>query len=72
IEVIEGPFLKQGGLTFFIPPCEGIDNSAGMITLCCAFLLVAPSGVSGSGTLAYIRWTVVRYGSSKIHFGIPG
>ncbi|MDI6841141.1 MAG: T9SS type A sorting domain-containing protein [bacterium] len=48
-----------------------IDNATGIITLCCCSLS-RTSSVTGSGTIAYIKWTVVRYGSSKIRLGREG
>jgi len=50
VNITEGPFLKQGGETFFWPI---INNTGGYILADCT-LLGNVSGVNGDGTLATI------------------
>jgi len=61
--VLEGPFLKQGGTT---SPQSSIDNVGGFLTIGNA-LVGAPTGVSGSGILAIIEFHVKSYGSTLLH-----
>ena len=63
---MEGPFLKQGGETLFVPP-ENIYNGEGAIQShgCCIFTTSIP--VSGSGTLASITFKVIAPGTSTLH-----
>jgi len=58
LSVIEGPFLKQGGNTFF---WSKINNSAGYMIVDCT-LLGNISGVSGNGTLAIVEFYVETIG----------
>lgn len=60
VEVTEGPFLKQGGQTFFPEP--KINNTAGYILVDCTLLGDVP-GVNGSGTLAYVKFYAEMQGS---------
>jgi hypothetical protein len=53
LEVTEGPFLKSTGRpTLFIAQ---MDNNAGWVTVACCLMDSLP-GVSGSGTLMYIKF----------------
>jgi hypothetical protein len=63
LSVTEGPFLQQGGSTFWIG--AGINNNAGWISPCCAVILGSGS-VSGTGTIAYIKFQVVDRDSGGI------
>ena len=58
VAVTEGPFLKQGGGTFFWPK---INNTEGYITVDCTLLGNIP-GVNGSGAVATIQFHVKESG----------
>jgi len=58
VNVIEGNFLKQGGLTFF---WQIINNAEGYILVDCTLLGNVP-GVSGSGTLATVKFYAENQG----------
>ena len=60
LNVIQGPFLKQGGGTFFWPK---INNTAGYILVDCTLLGDVP-GVNGSGTLATVKFYAKNQGES--------
>lgn len=62
--VTEVPFLTGGGATFF----DGgtIDNTAGEISFVFDTLLGPGPGVTGSGLLDAISFTVLRHGSGTI------
>ena len=62
--VTEGDFLAGAGSTFFIP--GSIDNAAGTITFTANTLLGPVAGVSGTGTLAAIRFAGVGLGTSPV------
>jgi hypothetical protein len=62
VDVVEGPFLKQGGSTFFN---KTIDNSAGYILAYCTLLYDVP-GVNGSGTLATVEFYAEMGGTSPL------
>jgi len=64
VNATEGPFLKSGGNTFFIPT---INNTAGYIKLDCT-LLGNISGVSGRGTLGTIQFHVKANGNCNLDF----
>ncbi len=61
---MEGPFLSSGGDTSFVPGV--IDNSAGTIGLTVDSLFDIVPGVSGSGTLAVLRFQTLAGGVSPI------
>jgi hypothetical protein len=54
--LVEGPFLKSGGSTAFLPGT--IDNNAGVVTFCGDGLLGALTGVSGSGILITFQFQI--------------
>ena len=58
LNVTEGPFLKQGGDTFF---CLKINNTAGYMIVDCTLLGNVP-GVNGDGTLAIVEFYVETIG----------
>jgi len=60
VNVTEGNFLEQGGETFFWPI---INNTEGYILVDCT-LLGNVSGVSGSGTLATVKFYAENRGGS--------
>jgi len=60
VDVTEGPFLKQGGDTFF---AKKTNNTAGNILVDCT-LLGNVSGVSGNGTLATVKFYAEVQGES--------
>jgi hypothetical protein len=62
VSVIEGNFLKQGGLTFFWPV---MNNAEGYILVDCT-LLGDVLGVSGSGTLATVKFYAENQGESLL------
>ena len=62
IDVTEGPFLKQGGETFFT---YQKNNSAGYILVDCTLLGNVP-GVNGSGTLAYVKFYAEKEGDTVL------
>ena len=65
-DVTEGSFLAAGGATF--PGYAGIDNTAGSVSYVYNSLLGPSAGVSGSGTLAHIRFDVIGIGSTPLTF----
>jgi hypothetical protein len=62
--VTEGSFLNGGGLTFFISGT--INNIAGSITSIADTFLSPLPGVSGSGTLADLKFQALAVGTSSI------
>jgi len=62
LNVTEGPFLKQGGETFF---CSKINNTAGYMIVDCTLLGNVP-GVSGNGTLAIVEFYVETFGECTL------
>ena len=69
VQVLEGPFLKEGGETFLIQH-EFNDNynaTHGRIIAAC-LLLGFNMSVSGSGTLATISFRARAIGNSILHF----
>jgi len=60
ISVTQGNFLKQGGLTFF---WSIMNNTEGYILVDCTLLGNVP-GVSGSGTLATVKFYAENQGES--------
>lgn len=62
--VAEGSFLSTGGGTSFIP--GAIDNTAGTVSFTASVLLGSVPGVSGSGTLASIRFNALTIGTSPV------
>lgn len=62
--VAEGPFLLNGGSTFFIPGV--IDNLGGSIVSTADTLLGSVPGVTGSGTLATFSFDALVPGTSPI------
>jgi hypothetical protein len=62
--VSEGPFLANGGDTFFLPGT--IDNVGGTITFNADTLIGATSGVTGSGTLAVFDFEALAAGPSPV------
>jgi len=63
--VSEGSFLKQANKTVFM---KTIDNTDGYVLLASTFYPVPEHGVSGSGLLAQVTFTVKGSGSSSLHF----
>lgn len=61
--LLEGPFLKQSGPTFFY---QVIDNNTGVVHALCV-LLMSPVGVNGSGTLVYITFHCTATGASSLY-----
>jgi cohesin domain-containing protein/PEP-CTERM motif-containing protein len=57
--VSEGPFLATGGATFF--DAGTTDNAGGQVSFVFDTLLSAVPGVSGSGVLAVIDFSVQRW-----------
>jgi hypothetical protein len=64
LSVTEGPFLQQGGSTWWQPP-NFISNNAGWIDPF-ACLILGGGSVSGSGAIAYIKFQVVNRDSGGI------
>jgi len=62
VKVIEGPFLKLGGSTYFY---WNANSTAGRMVADCTLLGNVP-GVSGSGTLATITFNVKGVGQSPL------
>jgi len=62
VNVTEGPFLKQGGSTFF---AKQMNNTAGYILVDCTLLGDVP-GVNGDGTLASVRFYAEKEGTSVL------
>lgn len=65
-DLYEGKFLLSGGETYFIPGEK--DNSAGLVSYMVNTLLGPVGGVSGSGSLAHITFSVFGAGSSTLRF----
>lgn len=65
--VSEGDFLGAGGATS--AGVGGIDNATGAVSYVYNLLLGPVAGVSGSGTLAHIRFDVIGIGSTPLTFG---
>ena len=66
-EVLEGPFLKNVNDTVWPKPV--LENSKGYVFASASLLPpYPPVGVSGSGTLGNITFTVKSSGSSTLHF----
>jgi len=63
VNASEGPFLKSGGSTFFY---YNSNASAGQVTVECT-LLGDVSGMSGSGVLATITFSVISSGQSSLN-----
>jgi hypothetical protein len=65
--VVEGPFLKQGGNTFFyvVSFTDNYNVTHGMVWLTCTLLGAVP-GVNGNGTLATITFRAKEPGSSGL------
>jgi hypothetical protein len=61
-DVVEGPFLKSAGTTFY---GKTIDNSAG--TVLAYSTLLGSTYVSGSGVLATITFKALAVGDSSLH-----
>ncbi len=66
----EGPFLKTGGGTITIS--GNINNTEGRIypPYGCTLTYPAEVGVNGSGTLAYVDFTVKNYGQTNINLTV--
>jgi hypothetical protein len=66
-ELQEGPFLKQGGDTYFaiINFTDNYNSTHGIVWATCA-LLGSAAEVSGNGTLAIISFKGVQLGSSDL------
>jgi len=62
VNVTEGPFLKQGGNTFFF---NKINNTEGYLLVDCTLLGEVP-GVSGDGTLATVKFYAEAQGESVL------
>lgn len=62
VKVVEGPFLKTGGITYF---SYNLNNSMGYIVAYATILGPVP-GVSGTGTLANMTFTVETYGECPL------
>jgi len=65
--VLEGPFLKQGGKTFFyvVNFTDNYNATHGLVWATCALLGAVP-GVNGSGTLATITFKAKQPGMSML------
>jgi len=63
VSVVEGPFLKSGGSTFFY---TNINATAGRMVVDCTLLGFIP-GVSGNGTLATITFHVKNVGECPLN-----
>ncbi|AVR96093.1 cohesin domain-containing protein [Pseudoduganella armeniaca] len=64
--VTEGAFLGTGGST--VSGDGGIDNAAGTVSFIYNTLVGPTAGVSGSGTLAHIRFDVIGVGTTPLTF----
>jgi len=62
VNAVEGPFLKNGGETFF---SYSINTTAGHMIVDCTLLGMVP-GVSGSGTLSIITFYVKNAGECPL------
>jgi hypothetical protein len=63
---VEGPFLKQGGNTYFVVPQDFAVFGGGAIPFHGSCLYGQSQTVSGSGTLAYIRFECIGSGESSL------
>jgi hypothetical protein len=63
--VTEGTFLKQVNQTVFM---KTIDNTGGYVLLSATFFPIPEHGVSGSGLLVQVAFSVKGSGSSSLHF----
>lgn len=63
----EGPFLKQGGSTYFaiINFTDNYNSTHGLAWVTCALLGVGP-GVNGNGTLAVVTFKAKQLGTSSL------
>ncbi len=59
VAITEGPFLKQGGATLFLP--GAIDNVGGSVATCGDTLTGTSPAVSGSGVLMSITFQVLAH-----------
>jgi hypothetical protein len=66
-DLVEGPFLKQGGSTYFdiISFTDNYNSTHGIAWVACALLGGGP-GVDGSGTLAVITFKAQQLGTSGL------
>jgi hypothetical protein len=66
-DLIEGPFLKQGGDTYFsiINFTDNYNSTHGIAWVTCA-LLGADLGVNGNGTLAVVTFKAKQLGTSNL------
>lgn len=62
--ITEGPFLPNGGATFYLP--GSIDNSNGTISFTADTLLGPVSGVTGTGVLATATFQAIGLGSAQV------
>jgi len=75
-EIVEGPFLKAGGNTVWVPEADtsppGIINNHnathGKILVACSLLGDIP-GVTGNGVIATVTFNCTRLGTAPLHFG---
>lgn len=65
-DVAEGAFLGSGGNTF--SGHGDIDNAGGSISFVYNTLVGPAAGVTGSGTLAHIRFDVIGVGTTPLTF----
>jgi len=65
--VYPGPFLPSGGSTMFLPQ---LNNTAHFVYVVASLFLV-PTGVYGSGILAYVEFLVEDYGSTDLQLYDP-
>ena len=76
--VTEGPFLETGALgqtlfdAYFFPAPSTYNDTYDIITLYEARLTLPATGVTGSGTVATINFTVIGSGSSILHLDPSG
>jgi len=68
-DVNEGPFLKSGGAStfFYIEELDEPFNSTHNRIWLASILIGNASGVSGTGTLATVNFTVTQEGNSTLH-----
>jgi len=71
-EVIEGPFLKQGGETFSPSPVIENDYNATHGYILAASTLLAGTGVNGTGVLATIYFVGEAEGISDLILDVSG
>lgn len=67
VSISEGGFLASGGST--VGDTGVIDNAVGTVGLVYNSLVGAVPGVSGSGTLAHLRFQVLGQGVAALSFG---